>query len=165
MCVFGDSMIAKDDKTDWDMQLIEVQWSLNHCVSRITKCKPIDVIHNYTAEGLNENPLISEVKQLNKKLVLGPPQNDSTTQLKENFEIQKVKVSTRMRTREKYAEGDLVLVRWEAAGRVGNSNQNIDGHTIITRTLRFDRPGERQSSRPYKGVVGIGFNRLKLVKV
>lgn len=44
-------MTEEDDKTGWDMRLVEVQWSLNNSVSRITKCKPFNVIHNYSTEG------------------------------------------------------------------------------------------------------------------
>lgn len=63
------STITKNsDNNDWHLRLVEVQWSLNNSTSRVTKCKPFDVIHRYSANGLAENPLISEIKQLNEKL-------------------------------------------------------------------------------------------------
>ena len=68
----------ENNNTDWDMRLVEVQWSLNNSINRITKLKPFDVIHRYSAAGITENPLINEIKQLNEKLGANSPQNDPT---------------------------------------------------------------------------------------
>lgn len=48
----------KNDKTDWDMWLVDVQLSFNSSINRITK-KPFDVIHRYSATGMIENLLIN----------------------------------------------------------------------------------------------------------
>jgi len=65
------------------MRFVEVQWSLINSINKITKCKPFEVIHRYRAAGMTESPLVIEIKQLNEKLGVNPPQNDPTVQLRE----------------------------------------------------------------------------------
>jgi len=61
-------MTTEDDENrDWDLKLMEVQWSLNNIENRITKSKPFDIIYKYTAEGLVNNPLAAEVVKLNEQ--------------------------------------------------------------------------------------------------
>jgi len=54
-----------EDNIDWDLKLMEVQWSLNNSES-YNQVKPFSVVHNYKAEGLVNNPLSTEIIRINE---------------------------------------------------------------------------------------------------
>lgn len=99
--------------SDWDLTLMEVQWSLNNSVHRITKCKPFEVMHKYKAEGLNSDPLATEIEGLNERMG-NRVQNDQTENFKRHRANEYSAISSRKKRPEKFDTGDLVMIKWEA---------------------------------------------------
>jgi hypothetical protein len=149
---------------------MEVQWSLNNSENRITKTKPFEIVHKYTAEGPVNNPLAAKIAQLNKKKKNSLKDINLTELLKQNRLKEEKKISGRITTLTKYEKGDLVLVKWEvpATGQSRKLEPKYKGPYQISRELRFDRyvvsdiSGEQVGKRLFCSV--IGFNRLKLIK-
>lgn len=165
------TMTTEDEENKYlDLKLMEVQWSLNNSENRITKTKPFEIIHKYTAEGPVNNPLAAEIAKLNKKKNTSVKDINLAELLKQNRLKEEKKISSRVTTPTKYQKGDLVLVKWEApaTGQSRKLEPKYKGPYQISRELRFDRyvvsdiSGEQVGKRPFSSVVG--FDRLKLIK-
>jgi len=165
------AMTTEDEENkDWDLKLMEVQWSLNNSENRITKTKPFEIIHKYTAEGPVNNPLAAEIAKLNERKNTSVKNINPAELLKQNRLKEEKKISSRITTPTKYQKGDLVLVKWEApaTGQSRKLEPKYKGPYQVRRELRFDRyvvsdiSGEQVGRRPFSSVVG--FDRLKLIK-
>jgi transposase InsO family protein len=91
----------EEEDRNWDLKLMEVQWSLNNSESRITKNKPFNLVHNYLAEGLITNSLAVEVAKINEKKNQ-TKKVDPTILLKKNKDREQCKISERTSTPTKY---------------------------------------------------------------
>lgn len=70
------------DNADWDLKLMEVQWSIINSQHRITGCKPFSVVHRYITEGITNNPLMREIAKFNEIKGITDGKLDPTEALK-----------------------------------------------------------------------------------
>lgn len=61
---------------DWDYKLLELQWSLNNSVHRITQTRSSDIVFKYVKVELNESPLKEEIVELTKDKQKGAQETD-----------------------------------------------------------------------------------------
>lgn len=150
---------------DWDKVLLNVQWSINNSVHRVTKFTPSDIVFRHKPLGPAENPLTEEIRNVNVEV---GKINELNLQRIADMIVtdqnkQKEYYDKKRRAAEQLEPGELVMVRTNpvSTGTSLKLQTKYNGPYVVDKVLDRDRyivkdiPGEQQTGRKFEACVAI----------
>lgn len=159
------------DCENWDLKLLEVQWSINHTEHKVTKVAPTKINFRHKLNKPNQNMLNEEIEKVNedKGREIEIDFDDISKKIKEDQEKQKLNYDKKRKIPPCIEEGSLVMVTVEipATGESRKLRERYNGPYIVKSKLSNDRyivediPGERKKQKPYSACIAV--DRLKVI--